>query len=50
MAIATANSSQKSFDVGFELLTLYVIRDNLVLNVWMLLAPNRTILDWQAGA
>lgn len=35
--------------VGLELLTLYVIRDNLALNVWMLLAPNRTILDWQAG-
>ncbi len=34
--------------VGLELLTLYVIRDNLTLNVWMLLAPNRSILDESA--
>lgn len=36
--------------VGFELLTLLVIRDNLTLNVWMLLVPTDGVRTWQAGA
>ena len=35
--------------VAFELLTLFVIRDNLTLNVLMLVAPIQAIADWQSA-
>ncbi|HEX2804232.1 MAG TPA: DUF2585 family protein [Sphingomicrobium sp.] len=36
--------------LALELLPLLVIRDNLLLNVWMLLAPNDFIREWQSAA
>ena len=35
--------------VGLELVPLFVIRDNLALNIWNLLAPNPAVAAWQAG-
>jgi len=35
--------------VGFEVLTTWLIRDGLTLNIIMLVAPSDAILNWQAG-
>jgi len=35
--------------IGFELMTLYTIRDNLTLNVLRLTWPIEAVKTWQAG-
>lgn len=35
--------------IGFEVLTIWLIRDGLALNVLMLLAPSDAVLQWQQG-
>jgi hypothetical protein len=35
--------------VVLELVPLFIIRDNLALNIWNLLAPNAQVAAWQAG-
>lgn len=35
--------------IAFEFFTLWAIRDNLTLNIWMLVAPNDMIRAWQGA-
>ena len=35
--------------LGFEMLTTYLIRDGLALNILMLIWPLDAVRDWQAG-
>jgi hypothetical protein len=35
--------------IVLETVPLFVIRDNLALNIWTLLAPNPTVQAWQAA-
>lgn len=35
--------------IGFEVFTVFLIRDGLALNILMILAPSEAVLQWQTG-
>lgn len=35
--------------IGFEIMTAFIIRDGLILNVLMLIWPIEAVLEWQSG-
>jgi hypothetical protein len=35
--------------IALEIIPLFVIRDNLALNIWALIAPNAAVQAWQAA-
>ena len=49
LAAVLPTSTSVVMAVGFELMTLAVIRDNLTLNVVMLVWPIEEVREWQAG-
>ncbi len=49
LAAALPVSTSVVMAIGFELMTLALIRDNLTLNVLMLVWPVEAIREWQAG-